>query len=66
MIRESEKWGRFPVEVVRVEPSVQVTVTESGFAAPNVPDATRERARKDNTGGWNLELNSLKERAETS
>jgi uncharacterized protein YndB with AHSA1/START domain len=100
VIRESEKWGRFPVEVVRVEPktyaafrwasqapgadlkpdnttlvefrvepagdTVQVTVTEGGFAALNVPDATREQARKDNTGGWKQELASLRERAEAS
>jgi uncharacterized protein YndB with AHSA1/START domain len=100
VVRESEKWGRFPVEVVRVEPrtyaafrwasqspgaeltpvnttlvefrvepagdTVRVTVTESGFAALDVPEADRERAHKDNTGGWELELNSLRERAESS
>ena len=98
VVRESEKWGRFPVEVVRVEPktyaafrwasqapgaelapgnttlvefwvalagdSVRVTVVESGFAALDAPASVREEAWKDNTGGWQLELGSLKERAE--
>jgi uncharacterized protein YndB with AHSA1/START domain len=100
VIRESEKWGRFPVEVVRVEPqtyaafrwasqapgadlqpgnttlvefhvepagdAVQVTVTESGFAALDVPDADREQAHQDNTGGWEQELADLQKRAESS
>ncbi|HEY6498595.1 MAG TPA: SRPBCC domain-containing protein [Streptosporangiaceae bacterium] len=100
VVRESEKWGRFPVEVVRVEPKtyaafrwasqapgaeltpvnttlvefrveaagdlVRVTVTESGFAALDVPAAAREQARKDNTGGWQEELGSLRERAEAA
>jgi uncharacterized protein YndB with AHSA1/START domain len=100
VVRESEKWGRFPVQVVRVEPktyaafrwasqepgteladghttlvefrvepgpdSVQVTVVESGFTALDLPAETREQAWKDNTGGWSLELGSLKERAESA
>jgi uncharacterized protein YndB with AHSA1/START domain len=100
VVRESEKWGRFPVEVVRVEPRtyaafrwasqapgaeltpanttlvefrvepvrdlIRVTVTESGFAALDVPAAAREQARQDNTGGWQEELGSLKERAEAA
>ena len=100
VVRASEKWGRFPVEVVRVEPRtyaafrwasqapgaeltpvnttlvefrvepagdlVRVTVTESGFAALDVPAAAREQARQDNTGGWQEELSSLRERAEAA
>ncbi|HEY3906287.1 MAG TPA: SRPBCC domain-containing protein [Streptosporangiaceae bacterium] len=100
VIRESEKWGRFPVEVVRVDPktyaafrwasqdpgaeltagnttlvdfrvepvtdAVQVTVVESGFAALEVPADVREQAWKDNTGGWLMELGSLKERSEAA
>ncbi len=53
----------------RVEPAgeaVRVTVTESGFAALDVSAADREQAHKDNTGGWELELTGLRERAETS
>jgi uncharacterized protein YndB with AHSA1/START domain len=100
VVRETEKWGRFPVEVVRVEPktyaafrwashvpgaeltpdnttlvefwvdpaegSVRVTVAESGFAALDAPDSVREQSRADNTGGWQEELASLKERAESA
>jgi uncharacterized protein YndB with AHSA1/START domain len=99
-IRESEKYGRFPVEVVRVDPktyaafrwashapgseltsanttlvefqvrpagaAIQVTVTESGFAAIDAPADVREQAWKDNHGGWEAELGSLKERAESA
>ena len=104
VVRESEKWGRFPVEVVRVDPknyaafrwasqtpgadlgpgnstlvefhvapaadtaanAVRVKVVESGFAALNVPESVREQAWKDNTGGWEMELGSLRERAESA
>ena len=100
VVRETEKWGRFPVEVVRVEPktyaafrwashmpgadlgpgnttlvefvvrpvggAVEVTVTESGFAAVDAPAAVREQAWKDNTGGWESELAGLRERAESA
>jgi uncharacterized protein YndB with AHSA1/START domain len=100
VVRDSEKWGRFPVEVVRLEPRtyaafrwasqapgaeltaanttlvefrvepagdlVRVTVTESGFAALDVPAAAREQAQRDNTGGWQEELSSLRERAEAA
>ena len=96
VVRESERWGRFPIEVVRVEPrtyaafrwasqapgaeltptnttlvefrltplgdAVRVNVVERGFAA--LPEDVREQAWKDNTGGWQQELGSLKERAE--
>lgn len=96
VVRESERWGRFPIEVVRVEPrayaafrwasqaagaelsptnttlvefrltpvgdAVRVNVVESGFAA--LPEDVREQAWKDNTGGWQHELATLKERAE--
>lgn len=97
VVRESERWGRFPIEVVRVEPptyaafrwasqapgaeitpadstlvefrltpvgdAVRVNVVESGFGA--LPEDVREQAWKDNTRGWQHELASLKERAET-
>lgn len=100
VVRETEKWGRFPVEVVRVEPktyaafrwasqapgaeltsrnttlvefwveqagdAVRVTVAESGFAALDAPVPVREQAWKDNTGGWQDELASLRERAESA
>jgi uncharacterized protein YndB with AHSA1/START domain len=100
VVRESEEWGRFPVEVVRVEPmtyaafrwashapgteltagsttlvefrvrlvadAVEVTVTETGFAAIDAPADVRERAWKDNTGGWEEELAKLRERAESA
>jgi uncharacterized protein YndB with AHSA1/START domain len=100
VVRESEQWGRFPVEVVRVEPmtyasfrwashvpgaelaegnttlvefrvrliadAVEVTVTETGFAAIDAPADVRERAWKDNTGGWDEELAKLRERAESA
>jgi uncharacterized protein YndB with AHSA1/START domain len=96
VVRETQKWGRFPIEVVRVEPrtyaafrcasqapgaeltptnttlvefrltplgeAVRVNVVESGFAA--LPEDIREQAWKDNTGGWQQELASLKERAQ--
>jgi uncharacterized protein YndB with AHSA1/START domain len=104
VVRESEKWGRFPVEVVRVDPknyaafrwasqapgaeltpgnttlvefhvapatdkdtdAVRVTVVESGFAALDAPEPVREQQLKDNTGGWEMELGSLRERAEAA
>ena len=99
-VRASRRYGRFPVEVVRVEPrtyaafrwasqapgaelapgnttlvefrlrlagdAVVVAVTESGFAAIDAPDAVREQAWKDNTGGWDSELSGLRERAEAA
>ena len=46
--------------------AVQVTVTESGFAALDVPAEVREQAWKDNYGGWQSELSSLKERSEAA
>ena len=106
VVRESEKWGRFPVEVVRVDPknyaafrwasqapgseltsanttlvefhvdpagdndqdtgAVRVKVVESGFAALDAPEPVREQQLKDNTGGWEMELGSLRERAEAA
>jgi len=100
VVRESEKWGRFPVEVVRIDPkiyaafrwashapgaelttgnttlvefrvepvgdAVRVRVAESGFAVIDAPEAVREHARKDNTGGWQEEMAGLKERAESA
>jgi hypothetical protein len=41
-----------------------VTVVESGFAALDVPEETRQSQLKDNTGGWSQELGSLRTRAE--
>jgi uncharacterized protein YndB with AHSA1/START domain len=100
VVRESEKWGRFPVEVIRIDPktyaafrwashapgadltarnttlvefrvepvgdAVRVRVAESGFAVIDAPEAIREQARKDNTGGWQEEMAGLKERAEAA
>jgi uncharacterized protein YndB with AHSA1/START domain len=43
---------------------VTVTVVESGFAALDAPEEVRQAGIKDNTGGWSLELGSLKDRAE--
>jgi hypothetical protein len=43
---------------------VTVTVVESGFAALDAPEEVRQGGIKDNTGGWSLELGSLKDRAE--
>jgi uncharacterized protein YndB with AHSA1/START domain len=100
-VRESAKWGRFAVEVVRMEPQryaafrwasafpgedlapgrttlvefsvepgaeadagVTVTVVESGFAALDADEVARKSAFEDNTKGWGMELDSLKERAE--
>jgi uncharacterized protein YndB with AHSA1/START domain len=97
-VRESKKWGRFTVEVVRVEPqtyaafrwastfpgedpvlgkstlveffvkprgeAVDVTVVESGFAALDAPESTRESSWKGNVAGWQEEMASLKARAE--
>jgi uncharacterized protein YndB with AHSA1/START domain len=96
--RETEKWGKYHVEVVRVDPktyaafrwashesgaeltpgtttlvefqveptadAVQVTVVESGFASVDLPADVRETAFQGNTGGWEEEMASLKDRAE--
>ena len=43
---------------------VSVTVVESGFAALDLPEAARESAWKDNTGGWESELVLLRTWAE--
>jgi uncharacterized protein YndB with AHSA1/START domain len=96
-VRESAAWGRFVIEVVRLEPmsyaafrwasefpgetpaqgnstlveffvkplsdaETSVTLVESGFTG--LPDDRRAAARQANTGGWQEELASLKERAE--
>jgi uncharacterized protein YndB with AHSA1/START domain len=97
-VRESEKYGRFPVEVVRLDPrtyaafrwasqfpgedltparttlvefavaevadGVRVTVTESGFAAVDASDEVKEQGLRSNTEGWQMEMGSLKTRAE--
>jgi uncharacterized protein YndB with AHSA1/START domain len=97
-VRQSEKWGRFPVEVVELRPrdyaafrwasqspgadlapgnttlveffvataedAVSVTVVESGFGVLDAPDDVREKALKDNTGGWPEVLADLQKRAE--
>jgi uncharacterized protein YndB with AHSA1/START domain len=44
----------------------RLRVVESGFAGLAGPDELRQRARKDNSGGWPLELDALKSRAEQS
>ncbi len=97
-VRESAKWGRFPVEVVRLDPrtyaafrwasafpgedlapgrstlvefqvaevadGVKVTVTESGFAALEASDETKEQGVRSNTEGWRMELAELRTAAE--
>jgi uncharacterized protein YndB with AHSA1/START domain len=100
-VRESAEYGRFPVEVVRLDPrtyaafrwasqfpgedpepgrstliefdvapledgTVRVTVTESGFASLDAPDEVKRQGLKSNTEGWQLELGSLRNRAETA
>lgn len=42
----------------------RLRVVESGFAALAGSDELRRRAVQDNTGGWPLELDALKARAE--
>jgi hypothetical protein len=54
------------VHVAPAADAVRVTVVESGFAALDVPESVREQAWKDNTGGWESELASLRERAESA
>jgi uncharacterized protein YndB with AHSA1/START domain len=44
--------------------STRLRVVESGFAALAGPEDLRSQAVKDNTGGWPLELDALKARAE--
>jgi uncharacterized protein YndB with AHSA1/START domain len=96
-VRESAEWGRFVIEVVKLEPmsyaafrwasefpgetpargnstlveffvkplsdtKTSVTLVEGGFTS--LPDDRRAAARQANTGGWQEELASLKERAE--
>jgi uncharacterized protein YndB with AHSA1/START domain len=98
VIRESEKWGRFPVEVVELRPrtyaafrwsssypggdltpgrttlieftvtpteqGVQVAVKESGFAQLDAPDEVKAQGFESNSGGWEMELASLRDRSE--
>ena len=97
-VRDSPKWGRFPVEVVRLDPqtyaafrwasqfpgeelapgkttlvefvvsqmadAVSVRVAEGGFATLDATEAVRISGLKDNTEGWQEELDALKVRAE--
>jgi uncharacterized protein YndB with AHSA1/START domain len=42
----------------------RLRVVESGFAGLAGSDELRNKALKDNTGGWPLELDALKKRAE--
>jgi uncharacterized protein YndB with AHSA1/START domain len=44
----------------------RLRVVESGFTSLAGPEDLRRRAVKDNTGGWPLELEALKARAEES
>ena len=44
----------------------RLRVVESGFAALAGSEELRSRAMRDNTGGWPLELDALKARAEES
>jgi uncharacterized protein YndB with AHSA1/START domain len=98
VIRESDKWGRFPVEVVELRPKtyaafrwspsfpggdltpgrttlieftvtptdqgVQVGVKESGFAELDAPAEVKAQSFESNSGGWEMELASLRDRSE--
>jgi uncharacterized protein YndB with AHSA1/START domain len=98
VVRESQKWGRFPVEVVELRPmsyaafrwssaypgedlkpdrttlieftvtptadGVQVSVVEGGFATLDAPDELKTQSIESNSGGWTMELESLRSRAE--
>ncbi|MEU8778704.1 SRPBCC domain-containing protein [Streptomyces sp. NPDC048606] len=44
----------------------RLRVVESGFAALAGPQALRNKAVEDNTGGWRQELDALRTRAERS
>ncbi|GAA1420971.1 SRPBCC domain-containing protein [Catellatospora coxensis] len=44
----------------------RLRVVESGFAALAAPEEQRTGAHRDNSGGWPLELEALKARAEES
>jgi uncharacterized protein YndB with AHSA1/START domain len=98
VVRESDKWGRFPVEVVELRPmsyaafrwssaypgddlapgrtttveftvtptddGVVVSVVEGGFAQLAAPDELKNQSLESNSGGWDMELDSLRGRAE--
>ena len=42
----------------------RLNVMESGFASLDAPEHTRNKAFDDNTKGWRMELDALKQRAE--
>ncbi len=97
VVRESEEWGRFPVEVVELRPrtyaafrwspsypggdltpgrttlieftvtptdgGVQVAVRESGFAQLDAPEELKAQSIESNSGGWESQLASLRERS---
>jgi hypothetical protein len=99
VVRESEKWGTFPVEVVELRPmsyaafrwsstfpgedlqpgrttlieftvtpiyeGVRVSVIESGFARLDTTDERRAQSIESNSGGWDAEMSSLRNRAES-
>jgi uncharacterized protein YndB with AHSA1/START domain len=50
--------------VTPTDDAVTVSVTESGFASLAASDEVRLSGFQENTTGWGLELNSLRERAE--
>jgi uncharacterized protein YndB with AHSA1/START domain len=59
--------GRTTLVEFHVKPladAVSVTVVETGFASLDADDRVRKAGFEDNTEGWELEMNSLKERAE--
>ena len=100
VVRESEKYGRYPVEVVELRPMtyaafrwapafagqdlapgrttlveftltpqddrVEVTVLESGFAELDASDEVKAQGVESNSGGWDLEMASLRDRSEAS
>ena len=99
VVRESEKWGAFPVEVVELRPmsyaafrwsstfpgedlqpghttlieftvtpineGVRVSVIESGFARLDTTDERKVQSIESNSGGWDEEMSSLRNRAES-
>ena len=99
VVRESEKWGTFPFEVVELRSmsyaafrwsttfpgkdlqpgrttlieftvtpigeGVRVSVIESGFARLDTTDERRAQSIESNSSGWDAEMSSLRNRAES-
>jgi uncharacterized protein YndB with AHSA1/START domain len=52
--------------LIREGDGTRLRVVESGFSSLAAPMEVRGKALRDNTGGWPLELDALKARAEDS